>query len=428
VIRRAGFFTAGLVTVAACLVVAPAPIRADDQDDNPGATISGEYIVEVDHPRLVTKLNARIGGTNDPEPLFPGARIFLLTAPASNTARTMEVIRNVSGVVHVQPNVGGTLAEFTGGKRYAWADVRPADPTLPASAYTVTQDGLGNAGLPVGPLPVAAQPVVAVLDTGIDRKHPALAGRIHPGGTDIVDGDADPSEVADGIDNGGEGLVDEAYGHGTYVAGIIALVAPEAQILPIRVLDSDGDSNAWLIARGLVEARARGAEIINMSLGAGNLGRILEQLVKDATEDGIVIVASAGNDGDESRRWPAAYPEVISVAAYDGRTGTRADFTNRGSWVQLAAPGVDIDSTYPGGRYARWGGTSASAPVVAGAAALIRQVAPRMPPDDVAGLLYSYARQGKPFDFTGHGGLNVAAALVIALEKAADFGGRHPAA
>jgi subtilisin family serine protease len=422
--RRAAL---GLALLAAVGGVTPGVASADDDDDVgqalATATVPGELLVEVDRPSTIAAVVKRVGSTEPPEALHPGSLVFrVFVDPALDQRRLVDAVRDVSGVLHAQANPIATIAEFTGGKRYAWADVGPADPTRPASAYIVAQIALGNSGLPALS-PAAGSPIVAVLDTGIDAAHPALAGRIHPGGVDVVDGDLDPSEVADGVDNGGDGLVDEAFGHGTYVAGLIALVAPSARLLPVRVLDSDGSGSAWTIAQGLVAAADRGAGLVNMSLGAGDLGFVVEGLVKDLVEGDIVIVAAAGNDGDATRRWPAAYPDVISVGGHDGRTGIRSTFTNWASWVQLSAPGVGIDSTYPGGRYARWGGTSAAAPVVTAAAALIRQIAPRMPADDVAGILYSKARQGGTFAGLGHGGLDVAAALAEASTKARDFGG-----
>jgi hypothetical protein len=400
-----------------------APAAADDDDDGLGP-IPGEFLVEVDAGVNLNKLNTAARGLRPPEPVGAGVPVYrFVLRPDSDPEQTAAALRNLSGVKDAQPNLEAAAVEFVGGRRYAWADVGPADPSLPASAYDVAQSALGNAGLPATLPSVAGGPVIAVLDTGVDVDHPALRSRVAPGGVDLVDNDSDPREVADGVDNNGDGTVDEAYGHGTYVAGIIRLIAPSARLLPIRILDSDGDSSAWRIAKGLLAARAAGATIVNLSLGAGNLGRLVERIVKDVTETSVIVVAAAGNDGDERYRYPAAYGEVISVAAFDGRDAQRADFTNHGSWVQLAAPGVDIDSTYPGGRYARWGGTSAAAPVVTAAAALLRQVAPLMPADHVAGLLYSYARQGTPFDFTGHGALNANAALAEAMVKARDFGG-----
>jgi hypothetical protein len=412
-----------LLVSALATVTVTAPVSADDDDDGLGL-VAGEFLVEVDAGVDVHDLNAAAGGLVPPEPVGPGVPVYrFVLAPDADPEQTAAALRNLSGVKDAQPNVEVAVVEFVGGKRYAWADLGPADPSRPADAFHVAQPALGNAGLPATVASVAGRPVIAVLDTGVDVDHPELRDHIAPGGVDLVDNDGDPSEVTDGIDNNGDGTVDEAYGHGTYVAGIIHLIAPSARLLPIRILDSDGDGSAWRIAKGLLAARAAGATIVNLSLGAGNLGRLVERIVKDVTETNVIVVAAAGNDGIDLYRYPAAYSEVISVAAFDGRTARPADFTNRGSWVQLAAPGVDIDSTYPGGRYARWGGTSAATPVIVAAAALIRQVAPLMPADDVAGLLYSYAQQGTPFDFTGHGALNMSAALTEAQVKAKDFGG-----
>lgn len=254
---------------------------------------------------------------------------------------------------------------------------------------------------------------VAVVDSGVDRTHPALAGRLLAG-YDFVDMDADPTETAA---NGS--LV---HGHGTHVAGIIAAVAPEAQLLPVRVLDVAGQSDAWTILQAVRFAldpdgdphTDDGAQVINLSLGTPertetfdtitklascsivelqedpDLGGLLDpgfddDKIRCANSSGAVVVAAAGNLGSKRRFFPAgegAYG-LLAVTATDGQ-GRLADFANYGSWVHVAAPGVGITSSVPGGLFATWSGTSMAAPFVAGIAALVSSVNPSLTPPDLA--------------------------------------------
>ncbi len=226
--------------------------------------------------------------------------------------------------------------------------------------------------------------VVAVLDTGVDLDHPALAGRGLPYGWDFMDNDSDPGDTGDTIDNDGDGLVDEMTGHGTFVAGLVALVAPEAWILPIRVLDSDGNGDMWVLARGLFYAIDHGVEVINVSITSTYNSEAIEVALVEAGAVGIVVVAAAGNcDRAEPRTFPAMRSEAIGVAATDAGD-VKGVFSNFSDRLALSAPGVTtrlgdipnpngaIVSLLPGGGYAIWEGTSMAAPIVSGAVALVR--------------------------------------------------------
>ena len=226
--------------------------------------------------------------------------------------------------------------------------------------------------------------VVAVLDTGVDLDHPALAGRGLPHGWDFMDNDSDPDDTGDTIDTDGDGLVDEMTGHGTFVAGLVALVAPEAWILPIRVLDSDGNGDMWVLARGLFYAIDHGVEVINVSITSTYNSEAIEVALVEAGAVGIVVVAAAGNcDRAEPRTFPAMRSEAIGVAATDAGD-VKGVFSNFSDRLALSAPGVTtrlgdipnpngaIVSLLPGGGYAIWEGTSMAAPIVSGAVALIR--------------------------------------------------------
>lgn len=233
---------------------------------------------------------------------------------------------------------------------------------------------------------------VAVLDTGIDAQHPAFAGKL-TAGYDFVDMDADPAEV---------GVVgqDAAFGHGTHVAGLVTFVAPEAKIMPVRVLDRNGVGNIWVLAEALAfaadpdgnPATDDGADVINLSLSTRRATNLLHGLIAELTcseddddddcaynnERGIVLVAAAGNSASEIPEYPAAegVEGALAVAASNSQD-TLAWFSNYGGWVHILAPGEQMTSAVPGGVYATWDGTSMAAPLAAGQAALVRAKYPR---------------------------------------------------
>lgn len=211
---------------------------------------------------------------------------------------------------------------------------------------------------------------VAVVDTGIDHTHPDLAAN-YRGGWDFVNDDDDPVD-----DNG----------HGTHVAGMIAAVrdgagvvgvAPQAELYAVKVLDASGSGYISDIIAGLDWAVAHGMQVTNNSYGtAQNPGTLFEQAFTRAEQAGIVNVAAAGNSGTcgwflaDTVGYPARYPSTLAVGAVD-TNDTRPCFSSTGNAVALAAPGVSVRSTVPGGTYASWNGTSMATPHVAGASALL---------------------------------------------------------
>ena len=303
-------------------------------------------------------------------------------------------------VVYAEPNFIGRAPE--GVQRVSWPKGDEDDDyhgqwaagmiRLP-EAHTVTR----GAGI-----------TIAVLDTGVDTTHPALAGQL-VNGYDFVDLDADPSE---------EGSAEQNlhYGHGTHVAGLVALVAPEAKIMPLRVLDEHGSGDIWVLAEALAYAinpdgnpnTADGADVINLSLSTTHETDLLAEIVAaitcerddDPGEDddcfvspnqhGAVVVAAAGNSGSSTPEYPAAEGVIgsLSVAA-STQTDTLAAFSNYGSWVHVVAPGEGILSIVPGGEYAVWSGTSMATPLVAGEAALVRAVNPGYSAVSVVGHIIS---------------------------------------
>ena len=206
---------------------------------------------------------------------------------------------------------------------------------------------------------------VAVVDTGIDRTHPDLAGNLK-GGYNAI------SPTVSWTDDNG---------HGTHVAGTIAAidntigvigVAPQADLYAVKVLNRRGSGLTSDIIEGIDWAITNDMDVINMSLGSSTYSSTFEAACTRAIEAGVVIVAAAGNSGpgDATVGYPAKYPGVIGVSATDS-SNVIAYFSSRGDGVDIAAPGVSIYSTYRGGAYTTMSGTSMASPHVAGVVALI---------------------------------------------------------
>ena len=226
---------------------------------------------------------------------------------------------------------------------------------------------------------------IAVLDTGVWTAHDAFHS------TKITQIDMLSPE---------QSLPGEYDGHGTAVASIIAGnsqnvkgIAPAAEILSIRVLDGEGKGDTFTLAQGIVEAVDRGASIISLSLGSSTDNLVLRKAVDYALNQGAIIVASAGNESVGQITYPAAYPDVIGVTSVDAASRI-ASFSNIGEGVDFAAPGIGIQTAWIEDREVTFSGTSASAPLVAGALAGIQSLEPRLSSTEVLDLLIQNADDG----------------------------------
>jgi subtilisin family serine protease len=174
-----------------------------------------------------------------------------------------------------------------------------------------------------------------------------------------------------------------AHGHGTMVAGIIAAIAPEAMIMPIRAFDDHGYADQFVIAKAIRWAVDHGADVINMSFGADDKSKLVKDAIDYADKNGVTLIASAGNENTNDPQYPAAFPKVTSIAATD-LWDMKARFSNYGDSVAVSAPGVSIITAYPGGYYAVVSGTSFAAPIVAAEAALLRDITRK---ENIEGLI-----------------------------------------
>jgi subtilisin family serine protease len=235
--------------------------------------------------------------------------------------------------------------------------------------------------------------VVAVLDTGVDPGHSLLAERILPGGLDLVDGDDEPWEERNLVDDNDDGVIDEAAGHGTFVASVIALIAPEARILPYRILDDDGSGTAFSLALALAHAMEAGVDVINLSLTYQERSLAVDELLEKAAEAGIVVVAAAGNDGASAVPFPASDSHVLAVTGVDVDGLQLASFANRSSLVRMAAPSVQVYGAVDGSQWGTWDGTSFAAPFVSGTVAAFLSIDPGLDRDLILLLLEQTGRE-----------------------------------
>ncbi|TMQ91144.1 hypothetical protein ETD83_32315, partial [Actinomadura soli] len=255
---------------------------------------------------------------------------------------------------------------------------------------------------------------IAVLDTGVDQRHPDLTGQV-VNGPDLTGGVRRPGTRYWGLHGTSMASIISGHGHGPGLSQGMMGVAPQSRVLSVRVtlenddpLRGDGEQQAGgaerdAVAQGIRYAVDNGANIINMSLGGGRQfydgTASQESAIKYALGKGVILIASAGNDGSGANRknFPAAYPGVIAVGALDRELRLWKD-SNRRSHAAVCAPGVDIVSADARNGYVVGTGTSASSAMVAGVAALVRSRYPRLSPAEVrrALILGSPARPGRP--------------------------------
>jgi subtilisin family serine protease len=274
----------------------------------------------------------------------------------------------------------------------------------------------------------SADIVIGVIDTGVDYTHEDLQGNLWVNTAEDLNGDGrfDPADL-NGVDDDGNGFIDDVIGwdftdapifadggdfldpdpdpmdengHGTAVTGIIAATTDNGvgvaglafgcRVMTLRAGTSRGLLQEDDVAQAIVYAVENGARIINMSFGDTVVSPLLRDVMRFAFERGVVLVASAGNSGDDEAHYPSGFDEVLAVGATDAEDRL-ASFSSRGSWVDLVAPGRDVLTTARGNQYSNFSGTSASAPVVSALAGLVLSLQPTLAPEAVKGILLSTA-------------------------------------
>ncbi|HEX17686.1 MAG TPA: hypothetical protein ENG60_04685, partial [Thermoplasmatales archaeon] len=271
--------------------------------------------------------------------------------------------------------------------------------------------------------------VIAVIDTGVDYYHPDLASNIW------INSDEIPGNGIDDDNNGyiddingwnfifNDSLAFDGNGHGTGCAGIIGAVGNNSKdiagicwncsIMPVKCFPDTGvTSFASIVAKGIVYAVDNGADIISMSFGTYGDSRVLRDAIRYAYGKGVILIAAAGNDNTSLKSYPAGYPEVISVGATDEQD-KKADFSNYGSWIDVAAPGDQILSLAPYNNTQQMTGTSAACAHVAGISALLMSFNDSVDAEVIRTLLKSGAEKIDSSVYVGVGRVNAFRSLQI---------------
>ncbi|MHA1974400.1 MAG: S8 family serine peptidase [Candidatus Hodarchaeales archaeon] len=331
------------------------------------------------------QLIMRIIPSQAPEPIVVGITgtvidsiqtndLFLVEFPATLPVQNaIDIISNLPEVIFAQPNYQIWLPEiqqmsisFPDEKCPSYvAGTSPESLYEQAASYDIGLDSTHILSNGVGT-------VVAVIDNGIDSFHPLFDGYIDTSAFDFIDMDDDPMEE-----------LGSAYGHGTFVSGLIRLIAPEAMLFPIRAFDGEGMGTSFSISKAIDLAVNNNVDVINMSFIFQENNLSVEVVCNEALNSGIVLIAAAGNQASSLPTYPAALSGVIAVSAIDS-LDVIADFSNYGSYIDLCAPGVNLYSSLAGEyEWGTWSGTSFSTPLVSATCALILSISPEMDPYDM---------------------------------------------
>ncbi len=298
-----------------------------------------------------SQVNRKLGGRFFKD--LPEFGVQIIKVPKGQVEFFRDLYTRDRNIIYAEPDYIATTLEIT------------TDPSLPSQWGMYKIKAVDSSGTSAFNITHSNSNVkIAILDTGIEETHPDLQGKIV--------GRANFST---------SGTNSDLYGHGTHVAGIasastnnalgMAGVGFDSSLMNVKVLGDDGSGYYSSIINGIKFASDNGADVINMSIGGPSGSFAMQDAINYAWNNGVVVVAAAGNDGRNSRTYPAYYSNVIAVAATDSQD-SKASFSNYGSsWVDVTAPGVGIYSTYKNATYANLSGTSMATPFVAGLAGLI---------------------------------------------------------
>lgn len=385
----------------------PLPAEADLVSTTSTAALSGKLTALLNRPGV--RAHEAILLFKDPD----GFHRFLARAAPAGVIITgrIDPLRALRVRIRAYDTFAAELvaraADFGGVSANPFIDIPPTPPSaerIASRPVAVGDQLLATLGVPAGTdtRTWGRGVTIAVLDGGA-APDPTLGARLRY--LDI------------GLGYAGTG---EAGHHGTAVAALAAGsapdapgVAPAASVLSIRVIDTEDKSDVFTVSQGIVAAVDAGAQLINLSLGGRVTTELINRAITYATTHGVVIVAAAGNDGINSLAWPAADPRVVSVGATDA-TGRQAAFSNSGPQLHLTAPGVGILTGGLNPRRTFFSGTSASAPVIAGAIAVILSQTPGLTALQAVEILQTHADDGGAAGedpHYGHGTLNLGWAL-----------------
>jgi thermitase len=357
--------------------------------------IPGEIIVKF---RSTTRANLGRFGLTQKQAIARTGAMVVTSSSRSDTQTILKQLQADPNVAYAELNCVETTLEDAPNdpdfaKQYA------PQITQAVKGWTITK---GNPDV-----------LLAIVDTGIDYKHPDLSAKLAKGYNIIAGND----QVTDG------------HGHGTHCSGIagaltnngvgMAGIAPNNKIFGVKVLSDEGQGTTADVCNGIIKAADMGAKVISMSLGGSGGQQAKQDAVNYALSKDVVVVAAMGNDGRETKTFPGACDGVIGVGSTD-QADARSSFSNFGSWISVTAPGSKIWSTLPtggsqmGSNYGVASGTSMATPAVSGLAALVRSQFPGLTQAQVKARIESTADDLGPKGFDkeyGHGRINVFKAL-----------------
>jgi subtilisin family serine protease len=405
------------LTAQTSYILTASPSNVQSIVNNHGLTVVKELFDGTNCIMLVTSPSADVSGTEtevesdlrvvsfEPEQRTSLPELSSLTQPVLTQSST--------SILDGLP--GRTLVSFFGS-------------TVPSNYTTQAATSIIRLGDARTATKLTGAGTVAIIDTGADLNHPALAASLVTGYDFTRDtlgaselADLDPTVAAqlqqsstsildaqntlqlNGsamailnqsstsiLDQSSTSILDSTlaeFGHGTMTAGIVHLVAPTAKIMPLKAFRADGSSNLSDIIRAIYYGADHGANVISMSFSMAQSSPGLQDAVQYALNKNVIMIASAGNDGLKTLVYPASYGGVQGIGS-STNTDVRSTFSNYGSGVvAFAAPGEGVITTYPGGNYAAGWGTSFSTPMFAGAAALVLQARPASKPGDITNAL-----------------------------------------
>jgi hypothetical protein len=432
-----GLLTALPLAAQTTYILTADPSNVQTVVDSHGLTVVKELFDGTNCVMLVTSPSANVSGVETEVDSDLKVVSFEpeqnLSLPELNGATQATLTQSTSGIL--DSLVGRTLVSFFGS-------------TVPSNYTTQTATSIIRLADARTATSLTGVGLVAIIDTGADTTHPALSGvlvpgfdftRDQPGASEFSDLDPtvaaqlqqstsgildaqntlilNPAAVAilsqstSGIlDQSTSGILDSSlgeFGHGTMVAGIVHLIAPTAKIMPLKAFRADGSSDLSNIIRAIYYASDNGASVISMSFSISQPSPGLQAAIQYALSKNVILVAASGNDGLKTLVYPASYGGVQGIGSSTS-TDSKSSFSNFGSGVvTFAAPGEGVITTYPGGNYAAGWGTSFSAPMLAGSAALVLQARPTAKPGDVTNAL----SKTKQISDMGYGRIDLFASL-----------------
>lgn len=363
------------IAIAALSLLMVHPTRA--ARGGPDDYVSDEINVVLKPGVSIETINAQFGTTVIEQ--IPGVPYYRLLTPGGQDAFELkaqmtgdeDLVSSDPNFIFEDPEIRQSSQAFIDQSSQAFIDG-----SQPANFYA--QPSIANLRLSQAQgLSKGSGVTVAIIDTGIDFSHPLFAGRMASAFYDFVDNDPNPNDEPNG----------RGSGHGTFVAGLIALAAPEARIMPIRAFSSDGRGTSFNIAKAIRFARDNGANVINLSFGLIEPDGMIRDAINYAYSSSY-LVAAAGNDNLDFLQFPSALSKMCSVASTTDND-RKAAFSNFNKNIFVSAPGESLYSAYPGRLWAYWTGTSFSTALVSAEAAQLLALNPKQNRSDLDKIVQS---------------------------------------